>query len=193
MTPSLTLRPATPADADDLAELINFAGDGLPLYLWQRMAEAGETAWDVGRRRASRDEGSFSWRNAVMAEIDGRVAACLVGYPLADRPEPVDYDTMPAMFVPLQELENQAAGTWYVNVVAAFPQFRGLGIGTGLLTEAERLARVTARSGLSLIVSDSNAGARRLYERCGYVERARRPMVKDAWVNAGDNWVLLVK
>ncbi len=36
-------RRATPEDADALAELINFAGEGLPLYLWGKMAEAGET------------------------------------------------------------------------------------------------------------------------------------------------------
>ena len=37
------------------------------------------------------------------------------------------------MFVPLQELENLAPGTWYVNVLAVHPPFRGLGLGTKLL------------------------------------------------------------
>ena len=30
--------------------------------------------------------------------------------------------------------------------------------------------RPPGRTGLSIIVSDANAGARRLYERCGYAE-----------------------
>ena len=54
------LRPARPEDAEALAELINYAGEGLPIYLWERMAESGETVWDVGRRRARREEGAFS-------------------------------------------------------------------------------------------------------------------------------------
>ena len=35
--------------------------------------------------------------------------------------------------------------------------------------------------------------ARRLYERCGYRERARRAMVKEKWQHPGMEWVLLVK
>ena len=186
-------RHATPDDAHALAELTDFAGDGLPLYLWERMAEPGETAWDVGRRRARREEGSFSYRNAIVAEEAGRVVACLIGYPLPDRPEPVDLAQTPPMFVPLQELENLAPGTWYVNVLATYPEHRGLGHGARLLRLAEGLAAASGCLGLSIIVSDANTGARRLYRRCGYVERASRPMVKDAWENAGANWVLLVK
>ena len=186
-------RPATKGDAQALAELVNIAGEGLPLYLWDKMAEAGESAWEVGRRRAMRETGSFSYRNAVVAELDGRVIAGLIGYPLPDQPEPIDYDQMPAMFVPLQELENLAPGTWYVNVLATFAECRGRGLGARLLGIAERLTAAADRSGLSIIVSDGNAGARRLYERCGYAEVAMRPMAKEAWDNPGANWVLLVK
>jgi ribosomal protein S18 acetylase RimI-like enzyme len=186
-------RRATPVDARALAELVNIAGEGLPLYLWSRMAEAGESAWEVGRRRAMRESGSFSYRNAVVAEIDDRVIAGLIGYPLPDRPEPIDLDGMPAMFVPLQELENRAPGTWYVNVLATFEKYRGRGYGARLLGVAERLAVAAGRSGLSIIVSDANAGARRLYERSGYAAAATRPMVKEAWENPGESWVLLIK
>jgi ribosomal protein S18 acetylase RimI-like enzyme len=185
-------RPATQGDAPALTELVNFAGEGLPLYLWTRMAEAGESAWDVGRRRAMRETGSFSYRNATVAETGGRVIAGLIGYPLPDRPEAID-DEMPPMFVPLQELENLAPGTWYVNVLATCPEYRNRGYGTRLLGIAERLAAAAGRPGLSIIVSDANAGARRLYERCGCSEVARRPMVKEGWENPGENWVLLVK
>jgi ribosomal protein S18 acetylase RimI-like enzyme len=188
----IRIRPATKDDRRELAELINFAGEGLPLYLWERMAEEGETAWEVGCRRAAREEGSFSYRNATVAERDGAVVAALVGYPLADEPEAIGPD-MPAMFVPLQELENLAPRTWYVNVLAVYPDCRGQGLGTRLLDVAEQKAAEAGLSGLSIIVSDGNEGARRLYERCGYRERGTRPMVKEDWDNDGENWVLLVK
>lgn len=186
-------RRATPEDADALAELIDFAGEGMPLYLWAKMAEPGETPWDVGRRRARREEGAFSYKNAVVAESNGEVVACLIGYPLPDRPAPIDRETTPAMFVPLQELENVAPGTWYVNVLAAYPRWRGRGYGARLLSLAERLATEAGRNGLSIIVADTNAGARRLYERVGFRQVAERPMVKDDWDGPGERWVLLVK
>ncbi|WP_340115892.1 GNAT family N-acetyltransferase [Pelagibius sp. 7325] len=185
-------RPATPADAAVLAELVNHAGESLPLYLWDKMKEPGETAWDVGLRRAARDEGAFSYRNAVMIEHDGRAAGALIGYGIADEPEPVAAD-IPPMFRPLQELENLATGTWYVNVLAVLPAFRNLGLGGRLLTVAEEIGRADGKTGMSIIVSDANAGARRLYERLGYRFVAERPMVKEDWLNPGHNWLLLVK
>ena len=187
------LRPATQADAADLAELVNLAGEGLPLYLWTKMAQRGETPWDVGRARAIRESGAFSYRNAVIREDDGAVAAVLIGYPLEDEPASADYASMPPMFVPMQELEDMAPGTWYVNVLATYPAFRGRGYGTELLAIAERSAVATRKRGMSLIVADANVGARRLYERCGYREIATRPMIKDGWQSKAANWVLLVR
>ncbi len=186
-------RYATRNDALPMAELINIAGEGMPLYLWTNMAEPGVSPWDIGLQRATRESGSFSYRNTIVREDSGNVVAALMGYPLADSPDPVDYDEMPPMFVPLQQLEDLVAGTWYVNVLAAYPDCRGKGYGTDLLAIAEQLAVETGRSGLSIIVSDANGGARRLYERSGYVEIATRPMIKESWETAGENWVLLEK
>jgi ribosomal protein S18 acetylase RimI-like enzyme len=97
------------------------------------------------------------------------------------------------MFVPLQELENLAPRTRYVNVLATYPQYRGQGFGTQLLGIADRLAAATARTALSIIVSAANAGAPWLCERCSYRELAMRPVVKERWENPGENRVLLVK
>ena len=101
---------------------------------------------------------------------------------------------MPPMFVPLQELENLAPGTWYVNVLAAYPETRGQGCGTALLARRrDDWPPSAASAGLSIIVSDANTGARRLYESCGYREAARRTKVKEDWQNPGTDWVLLTK
>jgi ribosomal protein S18 acetylase RimI-like enzyme len=129
----------------------------------------------------------------MIAEIDDVAAACLIGYAIPDEPVEIDYDTMPPMFVPLQELEKLAPGSWYVNVLAAFPEHRGKGLGTRLLEVAQEKAQQARSKSLSIIVSDANEGVRRLYERNGYSERASRELVKDDWVNEGHNWVLLVK
>ena len=102
-------------------------------------------------------------------------------------------DDMPPMFVPLQQLEDLAPNTWYVNVLATYPKHRGKGYGRELLSIAEQLAKESRSTGLSLIVSDGNSGARRLYERIGFREVASRPMVKESWQNPGRDWVLLLK
>jgi ribosomal protein S18 acetylase RimI-like enzyme len=186
------LRPARVDDASILAELVDYAGEGLPSYLWSKMAAPNETAKQVGQNRAARETGSFSYRNATVIEQEGRAAGALIGYSIPEAPEPIAPD-MPAMFVPLQELENLAPGTWYVNVLAVLPEYRGAGLGTVLLEFAEKTARTLGRHGMSVIVSDANMGARRLYERLGYRELARRKMVKEDWINDGQEWVLLTK
>jgi ribosomal protein S18 acetylase RimI-like enzyme len=170
MTHNRTYRPATIEDAPLLAELVNYAGEGSPLYLWGQMAGPGEAAWEVGCQRAAREEGSFSYRNATIIEHDEQCGGCL-----------------------MQELENLAPATWYINVLAVLPQFRGQGLGTKLMALANKTAEALGKRGISVIVSDANAGARRLYERCGYNVSAARPMVKEAWKNEGQNWVLLTK
>ena len=185
-------RQASRDDAAELAELVNMAGEGMPVYLWQQLASYGQSAWDVGRERARREEGGFSFRNTIVREENGRAVASLVGYPLADSPEPVDSDT-PPMFVPLLELENLAPGSWYVNVLATYPDYRGRGYGSQLLGIAEQLAAACECRGLSIIVSDANAGAQRLYERSGYRALASRPKVKEGWDGPGENWILMVR
>ena len=75
-------RRATPDDAQALAELVDFASEGLALYLWAKIAGPGGDPWAVGRERALRETGGFSYRNAVVLEREGRVAAGLIGYPL---------------------------------------------------------------------------------------------------------------
>ena len=189
----MTIREAHKSDAAELAKLIDYAGEGLPLYLWRLMAAPGEDPWEIGRQRAARDTGGFSYRNSVVAEVDGKVVGALVGYPVADEPEAIDPDSTPPMFVPLRELENLAPGTWYVNSVAVFPEARGLGLGSALMRCAERTASDLGLRGISLIVSDANDGARRLYERLGYRETGSRPMVKEQWQNPGENWVLMIR
>jgi ribosomal protein S18 acetylase RimI-like enzyme len=188
----MTFRPATKQDAHALAELVNYAGEGLPLYLWTKLAKAGEDPWDVGRARAAREEGAFSYRNATVLEEGGECAGCLIGYEILDLPKPVSADT-PPIFLPFQELENLAPGTWYINVLAVQPKFRNRGLGAKLIGLAEETGRKAGKRGMSLIVADKNHGARRLYERQGYSQRATRKMVIEDWQTENEAGLLLVK
>jgi len=182
-------RSATEDDAPELAELVNFAGEGLPLHLWQDLAGPGEDPWDVGRERQARKaaEGQI-----VVADLGEGAVASLTGYAIGPQPEPIG-DDFPALFRPLQELENEALDSWYVNVLACYPAHRGQGLGSGLLTLADRIAEAEGLRRMSVIVAADNTGARRLYERHGYAETASRPCIREGWQTGTDRWVLLLK
>jgi len=183
------LRRAGPDDAAALADLVNMAGEGLPEYLWRSMAAPGEDPWALGRQRQAQK--AESGQIYVVDDGAGAVAS-LTGYTIPAVPEPIP-DDLPAIFRPLQELENLAPATWYVNVLAAYPAERGRGHGTRLLALAEALAGEAGLGAMSLIVASANAGARQLYQRLGYAETAWRPLVTNGWHCDSAEWVLLVK
>jgi ribosomal protein S18 acetylase RimI-like enzyme len=168
------LRRATRKDARALAELIEYAGDGIPGYLWSQSAKEGQPPIEVGTERVLREEANFSYRNAVVTEVDGRVAAMMLAYRLPEQSE-VNLEELPDLLRPLEELEQKVPGTFYVNALAAYPEYRGLGLGTKLLEAAHALASEAGCEELSLEVFDQNEDAVRLYERHGYREIARLP------------------
>lgn len=186
------LRRATSHDAGLVAELVNMAGDGLPLYFWGKLTRNGQSAWEVGRERVGRAIEGFAEREIIIHEAEGSLAACLMGRPMGSAPAPPG-DEAVGILAPLLELQNMVPGAWYVDVLATLPPFRGKGFGTALLNVAERLASERQIHRMSLIISDVNMVARRLYERHGYAEYARRPIVKEDWEHAGRFWVLLTK
>lgn len=187
----LSIRGATPDDASSLAELIDRAGEGIPSYLWSSSAGEGESALDVGKRRAAREEGGFSYRNAHIAEAQGQVAGMLLGYPLPDPYPEEDLSSLPSVVRPLVELEALAPGSWYVNAVAVYPVFEGRGYGKRLMELAESLARECGAAALSLIVAEENAKARAMYEHLGYEIAARRSIVPFPGLERTGDWVLM--
>ncbi|MEX3015307.1 GNAT family N-acetyltransferase [Gymnodinialimonas hymeniacidonis] len=186
MSHDLASRPATLADVPLMAQLVDMAGEGLPMTLWAAMVQGDETPMDVGMARASRDEGAFSWRNAVVGTVDGASKGMIITYDVATEPEEIT----PDLFVPLIELENMAPGTLYVNVLAVLPDARGKGLGRSLLKEA--LAARPAGQGASIILAAGNDAAEALYHSLGFREVARRPLVKGDWDTDRTEWVLLV-
>lgn len=193
MTEDPAFRPATLADAATLTVLMDIAGEGVPNRLWLEMAVPGQSALAIGRERARRDEGGFSYRHSTVAEIGGEIAACLIGYPLDDPYDLSGLDDMPEPFQPLVRLEAQVPGTWYVNVIATFSEYRGQGIGTQLLSIAEDRTRAAGATASSIIVGSWNTLAERLYARCGYETVARETAVLPASYPQSGDWILMTR
>ena len=187
-TIEMTVRLAEARDAAALADLVGFAGEGLAQFLWAEMAGPGEDPIAIGRARQAENarQGKI-----VVVEEDGQPVAGLHGYPILSA-EPVT-EGMHPVIRPLQELENLVVGSWYVNVLAAYPKARGRGHGTRLLRLAEARAAEAGIRQMSIIVADTNTGAQRLYHKVGYREVARRVSPPSAWRPEGQGWILMAK
>jgi ribosomal protein S18 acetylase RimI-like enzyme len=187
------IRDALSEDAPDLARLIDEAGEGMPEYLWRRAMPVGADPFEYGAQRAARDEGAFSYRNARIAEVDGRTAGMVLAYRLPDPYELDRLDELPEIVRPLVLLESRAPASWYINAIACYPQFRGMGVGSALMTDSAQQARGEGAGRLSLIVASANQGAYALYCRLGYEEIARQPLVAYPGAPPGGEWILMLK
>ena len=79
-------RRATINDAGTLAQFVEFASEGLAVYLWTKIARGGPDPWHIGRERVASETGGLSYRNAVMAELAGQPISGLISYPCATKP-----------------------------------------------------------------------------------------------------------
>lgn len=189
----LKIRAAEIRDAWRLAQLMDLAGEGIPMYLWRESAGPEGHPLEVGARAVSGTDGGFSYVNAHVAEIGEEIVGMLLGYRLPDPHDVEPLNEAPAVVRPLLELEALAPGSWYVNAVAADPAWRGRGVGSALMQRTEVLAPGSGAEMLSLIVAEQNRGARRFYQRLGYADVARRPLLPWPGCRHSGDWILMTK
>ena len=183
-----SIRPARKSDCRRIAELYSVSSDGVADYIWTKLAQPGEDILDVGRRRYERQGTPYSYENCKMVELHGAVVGMLVAFPIkVDR----NHRETDPVLVPYSLLEEDES--YYICGMAVDEGQRGKGIGTALLNEAERTGRKMGFKKLSLIVFEENVGARQLYERIGYVERQRHPVVPHPLIHYAGYALLMVK
>lgn len=171
----ITMRNAIHEDALPLAKLIDIAGEGIPHWLWQKSCAPDQDPLEVGVERAQRTQGGFSFKNAIVAESQGRIAGMVLSYSIDEAPDD-DTALLPAPIAPFVELEKHSVGTWYINALAVFAGSRGRGIGSRLLMQAEQQAKRAGYGAMSIQVYSQNTGAYDLYTRLKYEEVARAPV-----------------
>jgi ribosomal protein S18 acetylase RimI-like enzyme len=186
----VVFRPAIREDSRMIAELFSISSDGVVDYVWSTLAPEypGLESVEIGAVRYAREEGNFSYTNCVVAERKGEVIGQLCTYPVgasAEEPEePVD-----PVLEPYGRLE--IPGTLYISSLALFDGFRGMGLGTQMLSIARDRARERNLDALSLLVFEHNTGAVRLYEREGFREVDRAPVVPHPLIHHTGDVILM--
>lgn len=183
-----SIRPARKGECRRIAELYRISSDGVADYIWTKLAQPGEDMLDVGRRRYEREGTPFSYESCKLVEVEGSVVGMLVAFPIEVDEQ---YQETDPILVPYSVLEEDQS--YYICGMAVDEEYRGKGIGTGLLDEAERTCEHLGLAKLSLIVFEQNVMARRLYERYGYAETRRHSVVPHPLIHYTGDALLMVK
>src|SRR5918995_3910826 len=175
MESGVTFRAAIREDSRKIAELFSISSDGVVDYVWSTLAPEypGLEPIEIGALRYAQEEGNFSYTNCVVAEREGAVIGQLCAFPVEAATEISDEPVDPIL-EPYVRLE--IPGTLYISSLALFDEFRGMGLGTKMLSIARDQARERNLDALSLLVFERNIGAVRLYQRKGFREVDRAPV-----------------
>lgn len=177
----MTIIPATPAHAADIAQLIMMA---MSDDCCQTLAGSNNTLDDFYQMMVNlvlMDDSQYSWRNTLVAVDDeatngdveyAPIAGVIVGYDGGDlhrlRRRFLDAAQQFLKMDHSQMDDETEPGEFYVDSLAVYPEYRGRGIASALLL---KMAHRAAADGLplALLVDKGNPSAERLYTSLGFV------------------------
>ncbi|MGB7242040.1 MAG: GNAT family N-acetyltransferase [Sulfitobacter sp.] len=185
--PPPNIRKATAQDAPFILEMSEVAGHGfLPHYFMQLLPE-GQDLHGFMLSCVENPQGKMSYTKCWIAEFDGSPVGMTNLDRISDPPEPIDPD-LPPMFKPPAELEASVPGALLIVFLATVPVARGKGVGAALIANAKDRA---GSGRVALFVSNNNTAARVLYQKAGFAEADRRPIVTQGWQTMGTEWILM--
>lgn len=189
--PSITFRLASQEDCTHLILFADMATRCLTSFLWGLQAKPGQSAGEVGRNIIRNDEAHFThFKNWRVATHQDQIIGGLNCYVIPDMSGiTTDIDALK----PLNALKAIATGSWYISSAAIYPEYQGKGYGKALIAEAERLARSTGKTQLTLMVNSHNKPAHGLYLALGFQEWEKRPFVTFPGSDKPGAWILMVK
>jgi len=184
------LRRARRGDVPAIAELYRISSGGVADYVWQKLAEPGESPLEVGLRRYAREGTAFSYENCLVADDEGLTVGMVNAFPIREPTDPAAIAAEDPVLRPYAEIE--AVDSLYVSGVALQPAYRGQGIGTRMMLAMRERARGEGLPRLSLIAFAENPASVRLYERLGYVVVDRRAVAPHPLIQYGGEALLMV-
>lgn len=191
-------RAATVDDCLAIAQLFQIASDGVSNYIWHTLQPEypGLTPLEIGATRYANSDSVFSYKNVILAEQDGCISGMMLTFPIAQSAEEPD---TPETVMPEESEEPdvmapyalEKPNTWYICALAVFPELRGQGIGSQFLRLAHQQAAQRGFQELSLLCFEQNEGALRLYNRNGFQESDRTPVVPHPLIHYTGDLILM--
>lgn len=126
---------------------------------------------------AMNDHSQYSYRNVLIAEIDGIAVGAAIGYDGAQLQElrATTYQIINKRTGHTPSIPDETeAGEFYIDTVAVFPEFRGIGIGRKLVSETCDKAFSLGHERVGLIVDNDNTRAEALYTSLGFSRVGRK-------------------
>lgn len=165
------IREARKEDTEELIELLKVILTDMELPVMQEAdwEDIKPALVEAGKRESYR----LNYRNAMVKEVDGRIAGFFNGYKggaASETYEPIE--TMLKRYdLPVSENhddEESVEGEWYLDSIVTHKAYRGQGIGKELLEAAFAKAKDSGMSVIGLNVDHGNPRAKALYEHMGF-------------------------
>ena len=163
----IIIRPAQPEDAPIIAAALTMALGEETMKMY-----CGENYQSVLEELARREDTQYSYRNALVADVDGVPAGAIVGYDgarLYELREPtlrLIEERTGNVFTSVEDETN--SDEFYLDSLGVLPEFRNLGIGGRLLTALRDKAFAEGFARAGLLVDTENPKAERLYLSLGF-------------------------
>ena len=162
----IKIRPAVASDAPLIAQTVAMAmGEDSAAKL------CGAEFMSVLEQVAAAEGTQYSYRNALVAEVDGVAAGAVVGYD-GEALVTLRNGTLEVIGKnfenPVLPDDETQAGEFYIDSLGVLPSFRGCGIAKRLLMAMVGKGLVLGCGKVGLIVDFENSGASSLYSGCGF-------------------------
>ena len=146
----------------------------------------GDDYMTVLEELARMETSQYSWRNALVAEVDGALAGAVIGYDGARlqelRSHTFDVIRMHIGTEVPYVGDETGPGEFYLDSIAVLPAFRGCGVGGRLLAAMRDRALAEGHERVGLLVDFGNPDAERLYLSLGFRRMEERQFLgHDMW------------